>query len=279
MVFTLLNFIHGALYLIDEMRNCKYKCYYNGHFMFETSESTVKLDAAICAVQKELKHAKFDSTNPHYKSKFASFGAVVDSCRDLLTKNGISLTQWCVHNDDGKLHLVTRVALNGEWMLGEMSIPVTQQTPQQYGAATTYAKRFALAACLGIVADEDDDGNSANAVKPAGSKTTPPPRVDPTPSGNANTQRKLSPEPPSSPATHELTPIDGPLPRKPKHLSDAQIKRLHAIKAKSGWDNARLKEFILTRWKTDTTFDLTAVQYDNLCAYMEQNVTTTKETQ
>jgi hypothetical protein len=46
----------------------------------------------------------------------------------------------------------------------ESEVPVAkpaQATPQAYGSALTYARRYSLAACLGLVADEDDDANAA----------------------------------------------------------------------------------------------------------------------
>jgi hypothetical protein len=47
-------------------------------------------------------------------------------------------------------------------MRAHFSIPVTKQDAQGYGSAMTYAKRYSLAAALGVVADEDDDGNAAS---------------------------------------------------------------------------------------------------------------------
>lgn len=38
-----------------------------------------------------------------------------------------------------------------------------KSTPQGMGSAYTYGRRYGLAALLGIVADEDDDGNAASA--------------------------------------------------------------------------------------------------------------------
>ena len=43
------------------------------------SESIAKLSEAMCAAQQEIDHAHKDSTNPHYKSKFASLPSVIDA--------------------------------------------------------------------------------------------------------------------------------------------------------------------------------------------------------
>lgn len=141
--------------------------------MIETSTETAKLDAALAKAQGEIEAASKDKTNPAFRSRYADLTAVWAACRPALAKHGISLTQWPIHAEDGRLHIVTRVAHAGEWIKSHFSIPVTKQDPQGYGSATTYAKRFTLAAALGIVADEDDDGNAASA--------RPAPRQEPKP--------------------------------------------------------------------------------------------------
>ena len=136
--------------------------------MIETSADTAKLDAALAKAQGEIEAASKDKTNPAFKSRYADLTAIWGACRPALAKHAISVTQWPVHSEDGRLHMITRIAHGGEWIKAHFSIPVTKQDPQGYGSATTYAKRFTLAAALGVVADEDDDGNAAS------SRPTPP---------------------------------------------------------------------------------------------------------
>ena len=54
---------------------------------------------------------------------------------------------------------------SGEWMRGTLTIPLAKVDAQAYGSATTYARRYALAAFVGV-APEDDDGNAATAAAP-----------------------------------------------------------------------------------------------------------------
>jgi len=129
--------------------------------MFETSTETDKLDAALAAAQGEIEPAAKDKVNPAFRSKYADIASVWTACRAALAKHKIALTQWPVHSDDGRLHLVTRLAHAGQWMRAEFSIPVGKADAHGYGSAMTYAKRYSLAAALGVVADEDDDGNAA----------------------------------------------------------------------------------------------------------------------
>jgi ribosomal protein S20 len=130
--------------------------------MFRTSEQTDKLDAALAKAQSQIDSASKDKVNPAFRSKYADLTAVWEACRAALTGNGISVSQWPVHSDDNRLHLITRLACEGEWMLCEFSIPTSKQDAHGYGSAVTYAKRFSLAAAVGVVADDDDDGNAAS---------------------------------------------------------------------------------------------------------------------
>lgn len=130
--------------------------------MIETSNETAKLDAALAKAQGEIEAASKDKINPAFRSKYADLTAVWAAIRPALSKYGISVTQWPIHSEDDRLHMVTRLACSGEWIRGHFSIPVTKKDAHGYGSATTYAKRFSLAACIGVVADEDDDGNGAS---------------------------------------------------------------------------------------------------------------------
>lgn len=136
--------------------------------MIETSESTAKLDEALAKAQGEIEAAAKDKVNPAFRSKYADLTSVWAAIRPALSKHGISVTQWPIHSDDNRLHIVTRLAHGGEWIRAHFSIPVVKQDPHGYGSATTYAKRFSLAACVGVVADEDDDGNAASNRQQAG---------------------------------------------------------------------------------------------------------------
>lgn len=129
--------------------------------MFETSTETDKLDTALAAAQGDIEPAMKDKVNPAFRSKYADLASVWTACRMALAKHKIAVTQWPVHSDDGRLHLVTRLAHGGQWMRAEFSIPVGKHDAHGYGSAMTYAKRYSLAAAIGVVADEDDDGNAA----------------------------------------------------------------------------------------------------------------------
>lgn len=54
-------------------------------------------------------------------------------------------------------------------------------------------------------------------------------------------------------------------------VSEAQIKRLHAIASGNGWDNAAVKQILKERFNLESSKNLTRFQYDQLCNFLETN--------
>lgn len=129
--------------------------------MFLTSPTTEKLDAALAKAQGAIEEAEMNCKNPFFHSVYADLTSVWRACRKALSSNGISVSQWPISSEDGRLHLVTRLAHDGQWIQAMFSTPVPKQDAQGYGSAITYLKRFTLCAAVGVVADSDDDGNEA----------------------------------------------------------------------------------------------------------------------
>jgi hypothetical protein len=100
---------------------------------------------------------------------------------------------------------------------------------QKYGAALTYARRYAWAAALGIASDEDDDGNTASA-----------------PSQNAQN---------AQPAAHLI--------------SDAQRRRLFALAKEADVGNDDLKTLMFQVTGQGSTNHIPVDKYDELCALLE----------
>ena len=130
----------------------------------QQSESIANLAKSLSIVQGKLTHAKKDSANPFFKSKYADLESVWDACRDLLANNGLAVAQFPgTYSDlDKSMSLTTILTHNsGEWISQEMSVPVTKPDAQGAGSALTYMRRYALAAVVGVV-QADDDGNAAS---------------------------------------------------------------------------------------------------------------------
>ena len=129
------------------------------------SESIANLAKALSIVQGKLTYAAKDSANPFFKSKYADLESVWDSCRTLLSDNGLSVIQFPGEYFDGTMSLTTILThASGEWISKEMSVPVTKPDAQGAGSALSYMRRYSLAAVVGVVSanQEDDDGNAAS---------------------------------------------------------------------------------------------------------------------
>ena len=140
-----------------------------------------------------------------YHFKYATLSAIIDAIKKPLSENGLAYTQIITHDADGGFYVLTTTLYHGNQFLSS-KVPLIAEggTNQQFGSALTYMKRYALAALLGIAADEDDDGNAADgneikavadkaktapktpAADPISTGVKPPPNT--TVSGNAATQ-------------------------------------------------------------------------------------------
>jgi len=129
----------------------------------EESETLGALAAALAKAQGAMRPAKKDALNPHFKSKYADLASIWEVAREPLAANGLAVMQRVTNTDTAAIITTHMIHSSGEWVKDRCYWPVAQRTPQGIGSAITYGKRYALAALLGIAAEEDDDGNAASA--------------------------------------------------------------------------------------------------------------------
>lgn len=131
----------------------------------KTSESIKQIAEALVSAQKEIKFAIKDSTNPHFKSKYANINSTIDAIKPALNNNGIAFIQSLTPSDDSKLHLTTRlIHSSGEWIEDTAVCPLQKQDAQAVGSAISYIRRYSLSAFLGLYSDTDDDGQAASSI-------------------------------------------------------------------------------------------------------------------
>lgn len=137
----------------------------------ERSEQINELAAALSKAQGELKGAKKDSRNPFFKSSYADLASVWDACRDALVHHGLSVTQT---TEVGDLPTLTTTLLHssGQWISGRLQIKPVKDDSQGMGSAMTYARRYALAAIVGVAAEDDDGEASMDRAGETPQKTT-----------------------------------------------------------------------------------------------------------
>lgn len=160
------------------------------------SESIAGLAASLSLFQASCGEAKKNATNPHLKNKYADLGSVWEAVRGPLGEYNLAVVQLPMPSEPGTLKLRTQlVHSSGEWLASEIVMPLAKADPQGYGSALTYARRYALAAMLGVTQDDDD---AASAVK----------RSD--------------------------APAAAPTPIGAKRLTDAQVKKAQATRGECG---------------------------------------------
>jgi hypothetical protein len=126
------------------------------------SETIGALAAALSKAQADITGALKDSSNPFFKSQYADLASCWDACRKQLAANNLAVIQTVyVHWEKDELVLATTLAhSSGEWIRSELPIRAKDASPQAQGSAITYARRYALAAIVGL-AQIDDDAEAA----------------------------------------------------------------------------------------------------------------------
>lgn len=136
------------------------------------SQEINELASALAKAQGEMQAAIKDCINPFYKSKYADLGSVWDAARPVLSKNGLCVMQTTeVSSIAGEVVMVTTLAhTSGQWVKSYMPLNPAKKDSQGMGAAMTYLRRYSLSALVGVVCDEDDDGEIAVGRNPTQQK-------------------------------------------------------------------------------------------------------------
>lgn len=190
-----------------------------------TSEQINELADALAKAQATIKPALKDATNPHFKSKYADLTAVWEVIRGPLSSNGIAAVQEAVTMDDGVAVMTRLIHKSGQWIeFGPLTVPAMKRDAHGVGSATSYAKRYALSAAVGVVADEDDDGNAA--------------------AKSSNSREQALPLPPSTPAKFDEWMAD---------LESVAVEGLGALKEAWSSSPPQLRAYLTgndpTRWE------------------------------
>lgn len=140
------------------------------------SESTIEITKALIFFQTNLKPVSKDSTNPFFKSKYASISAIWECIRKPLGENGLAVSQLPRIQDNNIVLTTLLLHTSGEWLCSDLLVtPGKQNDAQSVGSALTYARRYALSAILGICSEEDDDAEATKREKPITKPSVPPP--------------------------------------------------------------------------------------------------------
>lgn len=137
------------------------------------SESVGQIACSLAAAQGEFTNPLKDKTarvkmknGGEYSFNYADLASVFDAVRLPLSKYSLALVQAprieYLSDNVALVTVTTRlIHSSGEWLECDVTMGAEEQRPQVVSSAITYAKRYGLQALLGVVADEDDDGNAA----------------------------------------------------------------------------------------------------------------------
>ena len=132
------------------------------------SEAIYQVSAALVKAQSEMGNASKSSANPFFKSKYADLNSIREAIMPALANHKLSILQPMVVID-GKNYIETLVVHESGQFIGGITEVICAKVndAQNFGAGTTYARRFGLQSLVCVGAD-DDDGNSASGKeKPA----------------------------------------------------------------------------------------------------------------
>lgn len=129
------------------------------------STQTKELFIALAKAQGEFPASiEQTSTNPHFKSGYATLDDIVRKIRPILARNGLSITQEERMTSRGNVVLHTRLHFEDQWTEVRAPIRPEKENIQGYGSALSYAKRYSLMSLLMITTsnDPDDDDGETN---------------------------------------------------------------------------------------------------------------------
>lgn len=138
-----------------------------------------ELMTALAAAMAEMPAVKKNAQNTFLKNKYATLDNIIEAAKPVLSKHKLFFIQQV--NDNGVETFIYHES--GEFISsGCMKIPEETakglSLAQSMGVSITYAKRYQLAAMLGISSDDDTDGQIGDNKDLAPAKTPQPQQDD-----------------------------------------------------------------------------------------------------
>ena len=128
------------------------------------TEKTLGIAKAFVEAQKEFEKTGLNAKNPHFRNQYAKLEACVAAVKPALNDHGIALIQKTHECDNGiKIETIFMHESGEQISGGILFVPSEQQSPQKYGSALTYARRYSLLTACGVPPEEklDDDAEVA----------------------------------------------------------------------------------------------------------------------
>ena len=187
--------------------------------------TTSNLAAALAKVQAELPKVERDRTvevkqknGDTYSYSYVTLANLSDAILPLLAKHGLAFVAMPGTGTDGKMCVGYRLMHeSGEELAGEFPIS-GEGGIQMIGGRITYARRYCLAAVVGVAADEDDESRLA---EDGGPRT-------------AQRSRKPAADGPTAQRAGGVPPLPG----EPERISQPQMSKMQALLSEQGFTAA-----------------------------------------
>lgn len=125
-----------------------------------------KLAEALAKAQSEMEPATKDTTNPFFKSQYASLASCWQACRGPLTKHGLAVVQ-TTEPDNGNVTVISILThSSGQWIKGKLSVKPSKTDSQALGSCLSYLRRYSLSALVGLSTQDDDAESTMSRQKP-----------------------------------------------------------------------------------------------------------------
>jgi hypothetical protein len=230
--------------------------------MCKKSESIIEIAKALCKFNGEIQRIEKDSTNPHFKNKYASLDNIIDDIRPILTKYGLSIIQ--MPGGDGENFKMSTLLIHesGEWIESDPIVmkPV-KNDPQGIGSCATYARRYSLSAFLSLNTGEDDDGNDASKANQQSQQTYNKPPVT-----NQQTQQSSTSNPAAQTQQKSTQSATG----------GSTVARVYKLREELGWGWPDLTNFASDVLQREIKYLKTGVKTDEEWQEIEKAILVSK---
>lgn len=245
-----------------------------------TAPGLASLAAALAKVQAELPKLERDRTvevekksGGTYSYSYVTLANLSDAILPLLARHGLSFAAMPGAGSDGKMcvryHLMHE---SGESLAGEFPIS-GEGGIQMIGGRITYARRYCLAAIVGVAADEDDESRLADdgAPRSAQRAAARPRRQQPSPNEDRPTAQRGQ----QARAASSRPPLPGEAPDGP--VGQDQHRHMHALWRDLGFGGEENRQTrlditakILGLSGLDSSATLTRAQGDQVIARLRE---------
>ena len=148
------------------------------------SDQIDALATALAKAQGSMTPAAKDAKNPHLRNSYADLPSVVETAREPLSTNGLSISQFPLQSSSG-MRLTTMLMHNSGQYIIDDGLPLEYEASkgvnlaQALGAMLTYCRRYGYMGMTGIVAADATEDDGTKAGPPNQKRQKPPATIPP----------------------------------------------------------------------------------------------------